>query len=79
MLGFELIRIMHDAIASMRVADGFERHTQIVGFFSQAWPSGRPGKIWGESDPGCSTLHHFTIEISLKHMSRFSTISCETA
>jgi catechol 2,3-dioxygenase-like lactoylglutathione lyase family enzyme len=35
-LGFELIRVLYDAIAFMRVANGVEGHTQIVGLFSQS-------------------------------------------
>ncbi len=64
-LGFRLIRVLHDAIAFMRVADGVEGHTQIIGLFSRDWPSNREGKTWDGSDPRLSTLHHFAIEISL--------------
>jgi catechol 2,3-dioxygenase len=66
-LGFKLIRILHDAIGFMRVADGIEGHTQIVGLFSSSWPSNREGKTWNGSDPKLSTLHHFAIEISLRN------------
>jgi catechol 2,3-dioxygenase len=66
-LGFQLIRILHEAIAFMRVADGVEGHTQIVGLFSCSWPSNREGKTWDGCSPGLSTLHHFAIEISLRH------------
>ena len=65
-LGFQLIRILHDAIAFMRVADGAEGHTQIVGPFSSGWTSNREGKTWDGSNPRLSTLHHFAIEISLR-------------
>jgi catechol-2,3-dioxygenase len=30
-LGFPLIRVLHDSIAFMRVADGVAGHTQIIG------------------------------------------------
>jgi catechol 2,3-dioxygenase len=65
MLGFELIRVLHDAIAFMRIADGVEGHTQIIGLFGSDWPSNRLGKTWGGCSPRLSTLHHFAIEISL--------------
>jgi catechol 2,3-dioxygenase len=66
-LGLQLIRLLHEAIAFMRVADGVEGHTQIVGLFSSTWPSNREGKTWDDSNPRLSTLHHFAIEISLAH------------
>ncbi|MGE0667400.1 MAG: VOC family protein [Sphingomonadales bacterium] len=64
-LGFPLIRVIDDAIAFLRIADGVERHTQIIGLFSRDWPSNRQGKSWSGSDAELSTLHHFAIEISL--------------
>lgn len=64
-LGFQLIRVLHDTIAFMRVADGVEGHTQIIGLFSHAWPSNREGKAWDGCEPRLSTLHHFAIEITL--------------
>jgi catechol 2,3-dioxygenase len=66
-LGFQLIRVLHDAIAFMRVADGVEGHTQIIGLFSKDWPSSRAGKIWDGAETRSSTLHHFAIEISRTH------------
>ena len=65
-LGLELIRVLHDAIAFMRVADGVEGHTQIIGLFSRDWPASRAGQTWDGCLPNLSTLHHFAIEISLK-------------
>jgi catechol 2,3-dioxygenase-like lactoylglutathione lyase family enzyme len=65
-LGLQLIRVLHDAIAFMRVADGVEGHTQIIGLFSRDFPSNRERKTWDGSEPRLSTLHHFAIEISLK-------------
>jgi catechol 2,3-dioxygenase len=65
-LGFELLRVLHGKIAFMRVADGVEGHTQIIGLFSRDWPASREGKTWGGCMPSVSTLHHFAIEISLK-------------
>lgn len=64
-LGLQLIRVMHDAIAFMRVADGVEGHTQIIGLFHHDWPSNRQGKTWNGTDQERSGLHHFAIEISL--------------
>jgi catechol 2,3-dioxygenase len=64
-LGLELIRVIDDAIAFMRVADGVQGHTQIIGLFSKDWPPSRAGKTWGGAAPRLSTLHHFAIEISL--------------
>jgi catechol 2,3-dioxygenase-like lactoylglutathione lyase family enzyme len=43
-LGFRLIRVLHDAIAFMRVADGVAGHTQIIGLFSKDWQSSRSGQ-----------------------------------
>jgi hypothetical protein len=54
----------------MRVADGVEGHTQIIGLFSSDWPSNREGKTWDGCCPRLSTLHHFAIEISLRHYER---------
>jgi len=65
-LGFELIRVLHGAIAFMRVAAGVQGHTQIIGLFSREWPASREGKTWDGCVPSASTLHHFAIEISLK-------------
>jgi catechol 2,3-dioxygenase len=64
-LGFPLIRVIDGAIAFMRVADGAEGHTQIIGLFSASWPSNRDGKAWDGASPRLSTLHHLAIEISL--------------
>jgi catechol 2,3-dioxygenase len=50
----------------MRVADGVEGHTQIIGLFSSDWPSNRQGKTWDGCSPRLSPLHHFAIEISLR-------------
>jgi catechol 2,3-dioxygenase len=66
-LGFKLIRVLHDTIAFIRVADGVEGHTQIIGLFSHEWPASREGKTWDGCEPRLSTLHHFAIEISLKN------------
>jgi catechol 2,3-dioxygenase len=65
-LGFQLIRVLHGSIAFMRVADGVQGHTQIIGLFSRGWPASREGKTWDGCEPRLSTLHHFAIEISLK-------------
>ena len=43
-LGFPLIRVLHDAIAFMRVADGAAGHTQIIGLFDRKWWSSCEGK-----------------------------------
>jgi catechol 2,3-dioxygenase len=64
-LGFPLIRILHDAIAFMRVAAGAAGHTQIVGSFDCKWASNREGKRWSGWSIGQSTLHHFAVEIAL--------------
>jgi catechol 2,3-dioxygenase len=64
-LGFPLIRVLHDAIAFMRVADGVAGHTQIIGLFDRQWASNRAGKSWAGHDPERSTLHHFALEIAL--------------
>ena len=69
-LGFPLIRVIQDAIAFMRVADGVEGHTQIIGLFSNSWHSNRESKTWSGADPERSTLHHFAVEISLKDYER---------
>jgi catechol 2,3-dioxygenase len=65
-LGLQLIRVLHEAIAFMRVADGVEGHTQIIGLFKPDWPSNREGKLWEGCRPRLSTLHHFAIEIPLQ-------------
>jgi catechol 2,3-dioxygenase len=72
-IGFEVIRVLHDSIAFMRVADGVEGHTQIIGLFSRDWPASREGKTWDGCIPNFSTLHHFAIEISLKDYERVLT------
>lgn len=64
-LGFPLIRVLHDSIAFMRVADGVAGHTQIIGLFDQKWVSSREGHSWTECTPDSSTLHHFAVEIRL--------------
>src|SRR5262245_49121073 len=64
-LGFPLIRILHDSIAFMRVADGVAGHTQIIGLFDRNRPSNRDGKVWSGCSKEQSTLHHFAIEIRL--------------
>jgi catechol 2,3-dioxygenase-like lactoylglutathione lyase family enzyme len=65
-LGFQLIRVLHEAIAFIRIADGIEGHTQIVGLFGSDWPSNREGKTWDGCSPRLSTLHQFAVEISLR-------------
>jgi catechol 2,3-dioxygenase len=69
-LGLELIRVLHGSIAFMRVADGVQGHTQIVGLFKREWPASREGKTWDGCEPRRSTLHHFAIEISLEGYER---------
>jgi catechol 2,3-dioxygenase-like lactoylglutathione lyase family enzyme len=64
-LGFPLIRILHDSIAFMRVADGVAGHTQIIGLFDRNWASNRDGKVWSGCRKEQSTLHHFALEIRL--------------
>jgi catechol 2,3-dioxygenase len=64
-LGFPLIRVLHNAIAFMRVADGVAGHTQIIGLFDRNWVSSRAGHAWKEHTPDSSTLHHFAVEIKL--------------
>jgi len=66
-LGFQLIRVIQGAIAFMRVADGVQGHTQIIGLFRNEWHSNREGKTWDGAEPRRSTLHHFAIEIPLEH------------
>lgn len=69
-LGLELIRVLHGAIAFMRVADGVQGHTQIIGLFCRDWPASRAGKAWDGCQPALSTLHHFAIEISVADYER---------
>jgi catechol 2,3-dioxygenase len=69
-LGFELIRVLHSAIAFMRVADGVQGHTQIIGLFGREWPAGRTDKTWDGCAPRLSTLHHFAIEIAREDYER---------
>ena len=64
-LGFPLIRILHDAIAFIRVAEGAAGHTQIIGLFDRKWASNREGKHWDGWSIEQSTLHHFAVEIAL--------------
>src|SRR3954471_18316164 len=64
-LGFPLIRVIQDSITFMRVADGVEGHTQIIGLFRNEWHSNREGKTWDGAEPRRSTLHHFAFEISV--------------
>ncbi|HWB50030.1 MAG TPA: VOC family protein [Stellaceae bacterium] len=64
-LGFPLIRVLHNAIAFIRVADGVAGHTQIIGLFDRNWASSRAGHAWRGYAPESSTLHHFAVEIKL--------------
>ena len=64
-LGLQLIRVIEESIAFMRVAEGVQGHTQIIGLFRNEWHSNRDGKTWDGAEPRRSTLHHFAIEISL--------------
>jgi catechol 2,3-dioxygenase len=63
-LRFQLIRVLHDAIAFMRVAHGVAGHTQIIGLFGKDRRSSRSGQTWDGAKSRLSTLHHFAIEIS---------------
>jgi catechol 2,3-dioxygenase len=65
-LGFPLVRVLHDSIAFIRVADGVEGHTQVIGLFGKDRPASGEGESWDGWNPRFSTLHHFAIEISLK-------------
>ena len=65
-LGFTLVRVLHDSIAFIRVADGVEGHTQVIGLFSRDRQASGDGQTWDGWNPRLSTLHHFAIEISLK-------------
>ena len=52
-------------IAFIRVADGVEGHTQVIGLFAKDRQASGDGQTWDGWNPGLSTLHHFAIEISL--------------
>jgi catechol 2,3-dioxygenase len=65
-LGFALIRVLDDSIAFIRVANGVEGHTQVIGLFGWDRQGGGDGETWDGWNPRLSTLHHFAIEISLK-------------
>src|SRR5277367_2126867 len=65
LLGFALIRVLHNSIAFIRVADGVEGHTQVIGLFSKDRQASGDGQTWDGWNPRLSTLHHFAIEISL--------------
>jgi catechol 2,3-dioxygenase len=64
-LGFPLVRVLHDSIAFIRVADGVEGHTQVIGLFDKDRQASRESETWDGWNPRLSTLHHFAIEISL--------------
>jgi catechol 2,3-dioxygenase len=64
-LGFTLVRVLHHSIAFIRVADGVEGHTQVIGLFSRDRQASGDGQTWDGWNPRLSTLHHFAIEISL--------------
>jgi catechol 2,3-dioxygenase-like lactoylglutathione lyase family enzyme len=57
-----LIRVLHDAMAFIRVAEGAAGHTQIIGLFDRKWASNREGKHWSGWGIEQSTLHHFAVE-----------------
>ena len=64
-LGFTLIKVLHNSIAFIRVADGVEGHTQVIGLFGKDRQASGDGESWQEWNPRLSTLHHFAIEISV--------------
>ena len=64
-LGFTLVRVLHDSIAFICVADGVEGHTQVIGLFSRDRQASGDGQTWDGWNPRLSTLHPFAIEISL--------------
>jgi catechol 2,3-dioxygenase len=65
LLGFSLIRVLHDSIAFVRIADGVEGHTQVIGLFSNE-SHASPGDQRSDGPSARSAdLHHFAIEISL--------------
>lgn len=64
-LGFTLIKVLHNSIAFIRVADGVEGHTQVIGLFGEERQASRDGQTWEGWNPRLSTLHHFAIEISV--------------
>ena len=53
------------SIAFIRVADGVEGHTQVIGLFNRDRQASGDGQTWDGWNPRLSTLHHFAIEISL--------------
>jgi catechol 2,3-dioxygenase len=65
-LGFPIVRVLHDSIAFIRVADGVEGHTRVMGLFSKDRQAAGDGETWDGWNPRLSTLHHFAIEISLE-------------
>lgn len=69
-LGFPLIRVLHESIAFMRVADGVAGHTQIIGLFDHKWVSSRARHSWQGFAPEASTFHHFAVEIALDQYER---------
>jgi catechol 2,3-dioxygenase len=64
-LGFELVRVLPNSIAFIRVADGVEGHTQVIGLFGKDRQASGDGETRDGWNPRLSTLHHFAIEISL--------------
>src|SRR5271170_1051360 len=50
-LGFTLVRVLHDSIAFVRVADGFEGHTQVIGLFGRDRQASGDGQRWDGCPP----------------------------
>jgi len=65
-LGFTLTRVLHDSIAFIRVADGAEGHTQVIGLFAEERQASRESQTPEGRNSRISNLHHFAIEISLR-------------
>src|ERR1700722_3270667 len=65
LLGFTLIRVLHGAIGFVKVADGVEGHTQVIGLFSNESQGNRGNQRSDYPSAPSANLHHFAVEISI--------------
>jgi catechol 2,3-dioxygenase-like lactoylglutathione lyase family enzyme len=64
-VGLQLIRRFEN-MAFLRIADGYQGHTQIVGLFRESIPAPLESLSRDIADAQRTTLHHFAVEISLE-------------
>ena len=69
-IGLDLLIRFDDTMVYFKIAAGFEGHTQVIALFQESVPSNFDSHHYMEPHSEKSTLHHFTLSLSLPDFKR---------